>query len=87
MICAKDATSSAPELVSYGDGKLVLTWETPSACETAVDGSDDTSPFPSEKTGGGGFVHFLATMFWLLVVGLILYFAFGESISSVFTFC
>ena len=77
LICAKEATSSSPELVSYGDGKLKLSWETPSACETALDGSDDTPP-ANEKTGGGGFLHFLSTMFWLIVVGLFLYFAFGE---------
>lgn len=77
LICAKEATSSSPELVSYGDGKLKLNWETPSACETALDGSDDT-PSATEKTGGGGFPHFLSSMFWLIVVGLFLYFAFGE---------
>lgn len=78
LICAKDATTSSPELVSYSDGKLVLSWETPSACETALEGGDDTTPPASEKTGGRGFLHFLSTMFWLSIVGLFLYFAFGE---------
>jgi hypothetical protein len=80
LICAKDATSSSPELVSYSDGKLVLSWETPSACESALEGGDDSTITPpgSEKTGGSGFLHFLSTMFWLIIAGSFLYFAFGE---------
>jgi hypothetical protein len=80
LVCAKDSSSS-PELVSYGDGKLVLSWETPSACEKALEGGDDSLPPGSETRtgGGGGFFHVLATMFWLSIVGLILYFAIGES--------
>ncbi|KAI5454565.1 type II membrane protein [Naganishia albida] len=79
LICAKDSASSSPEFVSYGDGKLVLSWETPSACEKALDGGED-SPAPGADTrtgGGGGFFHVLATVFWLLVGGLTLYFAIG----------
>lgn len=80
LICAKDSASSSPEFVSYGDGKLVLSWETPSACERSLEGGDDSLPPASEERtgGGGGFFHVLATMFWLSVIGLILYFAIGE---------
>lgn len=80
LICAKDSASSSPEFVSFGDGKLVLSWETPSACEKALDGGEDSLPHGDDTRtgGGGGFFHVLATMFWLLVGGLTLYFAIGE---------
>jgi hypothetical protein len=59
--------------VSYGANILTLQWTHPDACPRGED-----SPEPAGSGSGGGFFGFIKIMFWLLVIGLILYFAIGE---------
>lgn len=81
LICGKDAAST-PELVSYGDGKLMLRWETPSACESALEGGGDNIPgnegSGGSARGGRGFFHYVFLTFWLSLIGLFFYFAVGK---------
>ncbi|ODN94851.1 hypothetical protein L198_04999 [Cryptococcus wingfieldii CBS 7118] len=73
LICDTSSSDPNPTLISYTSGNLNLEWATPDACPKTAD-----SPSASEPgEGGGGFLSFLATLFWLVLLGLVLYFAIG----------
>ncbi|KIR59273.1 hypothetical protein I314_04788 [Cryptococcus bacillisporus CA1873] len=73
LLCDTSSDSPNPTLVSYTAGALSLEWATPDACPRS---GDSSSPSSSDG-GGGGFVSFVKTLFWLIIIGLILYFAIG----------
>ncbi|ORY31678.1 autophagy-related protein 27 [Naematelia encephala] len=78
--CDQSASDPEPTLVSYQPGLLSLEWSTPDACPRNSEGdSDGGGGNGTEGNGksGVGFFGFLKALFWLLVIGLILYFAVG----------
>lgn len=70
LLCADD--ESDPTIDAYTAGLLSIEWRTPSACPQ----SEERKPEPS---GGMGFFGFIKVVFWLSLLGLILYFAIGKS--------
>lgn len=78
LLCDTSSDSPNPTLVSYTAGALSLEWATPDACPRS---GDSSSPSSSDG-GGGGFVSFVKTLFWLIIIGLILYFAIGKLLSD-----
>lgn len=80
-----------PEIVSYTDGLLTLSWSTPDACSKEGDGRGDPSDGNDSdegrqdrdrdggsESGGFGIGTFFKLTFWLGFIGLIGYFAIGE---------
>jgi hypothetical protein len=55
-------------------------WETPSGCESALEGGNDKTPNSegSGGSGGRGFFHYVFLTFWLSLLGLFVYFAVGK---------
>lgn len=78
LLCDTSSDSPNPTLVSYTAGALALEWATPNACPRS---GDSSSPSSSDG-GGGGFFSFVKTLFWLIIIGLILYFAIGKLLSD-----
>ncbi|OXB35313.1 hypothetical protein J007_04980 [Cryptococcus neoformans] len=76
LLCDTSSDSPNPTLVSYTVGALSLRWETPDACPRSGDPSNPSNPSGSSG-GGAGFFSFVKTLFWLIIIGLILYFAIG----------
>lgn len=69
-----------PTFNSYSNGVLSLSWSTPEACPRALDGSEDV-PAGGGTEGGkkrSGIGGFFKLMFWVVMVGLILYFVVGK---------
>lgn len=81
LLCDTSSDSPNPTLVSYTVGALSLRWETPDACPRSGDPSNPSNPSGSSG-GGGGFFSFVKTLFWLIIIGLILYFAIGKLMSD-----
>ncbi|OCF43670.1 hypothetical protein I317_02420 [Kwoniella heveanensis CBS 569] len=83
LLCDRNANAANPTLVSYTSGLLSLEWATPNACPRSSDDLPPGSPPPenggTSGSGGGGlgFFGFLKFLFWLIVIGLIAYFAIG----------
>lgn len=78
LLCDTSSDSPNPTLVSYTAGLLSLEWATPDACPR----SGDSSSLSGSSGGGGGFFSFVKTLFWLIIIGLILYFAIGKLLSD-----
>ncbi|WVQ94861.1 hypothetical protein IAU59_001944 [Kwoniella sp. CBS 9459] len=82
LLCDPNANAANPTLVSYTSGLLSLEWATPNACPRSSDDLPPSSPPPPgspprEGGGGLGFFGFLKFLFWLIIIGLIAYFAIG----------
>ncbi|RXK41480.1 hypothetical protein M231_01188 [Tremella mesenterica] len=75
LLCSSISTEPTPEIISYTSNLLSLEWSTPDACP------HDNSSSDEEESGGGeggiGFWGFMKFLFWLGVIGLILYFVIG----------
>ena len=74
--CSQEDGPAEPEIDSYSDGKLILRWSSPQACPVAGEGDGNAS---DEGGGSSGIGGFFKAVFWLIVIGLVLYFAGGTS--------
>ncbi|KAK4689223.1 autophagy-related protein 27, partial [Tremellales sp. Uapishka_1] len=78
LICSQSAADPAPTFISYTSGVLDLEWATPDACPRADDSPLDPSrPEEGSDPSGGGFWRFIKSLFWLIILVLILYFGIG----------
>ncbi|ORX39395.1 autophagy-related protein 27, partial [Kockovaella imperatae] len=73
LLCDDSATDPNPTFISYSGGYLSLEWATPDACPRSGDTYDDGG----EDSGGISLWTLIKTLFWLLIIGLIIYFAVG----------
>ncbi|KAL7424398.1 type II membrane protein [Cryptotrichosporon argae] len=73
LLCDRTATDPEPTLESYSAGVLALQWATPDACPRGTS-SDEGG---AVRGGGGGLWGFIKLVFWMLVLGLLLYFGIG----------
>ena len=83
LLCAQSASDPEPTFVGYAKGVLSLEWATPDACPR--DPSDPVAGDGGSGGGGSGFWAFIKFVFWLCIIGLILYFVVGQSSSSGYT--
>jgi hypothetical protein len=84
LICSTSSTDAEPRMNTYTPGTLSMEWATPDACPRDNKGgsSDDSGSDSSEGGGGGwGFWGFIKFLFWCMILGLILYFGIGTSIT------
>ncbi|WWC72168.1 uncharacterized protein I206_106128 [Kwoniella pini CBS 10737] len=76
LICSQSDTALNPTFVSYTAGLVSLEWATPDACPRSAD-SPTIPSGGSSGSNGMGFWGFVKFIFWLIIIGLILYFAIG----------
>ena len=78
LICDQSAKDPNPRFLSYSSGRLALEWSTPDACPRSgglLGGGGGSS------SGGVGLWGLIKFLFWLLVIGLFIYFAIGTSVA------
>ncbi|WVO16713.1 hypothetical protein L204_104394 [Cryptococcus depauperatus] len=73
LSCDLSSTDRNPTFISYTSGSLSLKWATADACPKSAH-----KPKPSYSSrSNSGFFGFLKVLFWLCIMGLILYFVIG----------
>lgn len=83
LICSQNDHDPNPRFISHAPGTLSMEWASPDACPRSGDGANGGSSDGGGSTGGGGgglgFWGFIKFIFWCGLIGLLLYFAIGQS--------